>query len=405
MEFPIAWMGLSAIVALLCAVGVGSFAARFGFPVPDERFRSGNIDGLRGYLALLVMASHFSIWTEMTRGGDWHPAPGTMLSNFGVLSVTLFFMITGFLFYPKVAGGFTVTRWRALYVSRVFRIIPLQFVVLVVVSLIALARQGFIIGDDYLKLPIRAAEWMTGYSQPDLFGYHNTGLINAFVLWSLRYEWTFYLLVLPVLALLSGWRPIARRPFLVPAAMIATGYIAHRVHPGPLFLDSLMAFGFGILSRLILDVMPLDRLRSAPVTIGVAILFIGVVLTMPNALDLRVLTVVAMFFLCIAAGNRFGGIVTFRGALVLGECSFGIYMLHGIVLNLFFVSAAPLIARQSLAMIVLLFPLLAIAAVLVAILAFLCVERPMIRLGRRVATGRRSIDATATAPATVSIAP
>jgi peptidoglycan/LPS O-acetylase OafA/YrhL len=405
MEFPIALMGLSVIVALGCAVGVGSLAARYGFPVPDERFRSGNIDGLRGYLALLVMATHFSIWTEMTRGGSWRGAPGAMLGNFGVLSVTLFFMITGFLFYPKVAGGLAATRWRALYISRVFRIIPLQFVVFVVVSLIALARQNFNIGEDYLKFPFRAAEWITSYSEPDLFGYPNTGLINALVLWSLRYEWTFYLLVLPVLALVSGWGPIAKRPFLVPTAMIATGYIAHRLHPGPLFLDSLMAFGFGVLVRLILGVTPRERFQSMPVTIGVGALFITVVLATQNSLDLRILTVVASFFLCVAAGNRFGGIVTLRGALVLGECSFGIYMLHGIVLNLFFVSAAPWLAKQSLAAIALLFPLLAIAAALVAIVAFLCVERPMIRLGRIVATGRRPVDATATAPSTVSIAP
>ena len=54
-------------LANLMAVGI----ARAGFPI-RKQVEYNAIDGLRGFLALLVMGHHFVIWLQITRlGGDW----------------------------------------------------------------------------------------------------------------------------------------------------------------------------------------------------------------------------------------------------------------------------------------------------------------------------------------------
>jgi peptidoglycan/LPS O-acetylase OafA/YrhL len=360
----------------------GMLAARVGFPIPDESRRVGHIDGLRGYLALLVMSTHFSIWTMMTRGGGWQVAPSPLLNNFGVLCVMIFFMITGFLFFGKVSGGIRATDWKQLYISRLFRILPLSGVVVVTASLIALIMQSFVIGDSWITYPLRAGAWFLSYEQPTLFGYGDTALINALVLWSIRYEWTFYFLSLPLIALALGWAPFARRPWIVGLAMIGIGIGAHVLHPQPLFLDSMQAFGFGALARVVITRGAPGFLKSSQTAFLALTFLICVYAFTDNPLNPAVMAVLAFFFLCVAAGNPFFGLFTNRGALVLGESSFSIYMLHGIVLFVGFKIFWPTLTKMSLAQIIWLYPLFAFAAALISMTSYRLIERPGIALGR-----------------------
>lgn len=405
MPYPSTTIILFALIALVAALAAGAVAVRLGFPLPDERRRAGSIDGLRGYLALLVMVHHFGVWTVYGKQGQWRDPPSIVLSNFGVISVFLFFMITGYLFYPRVASGLGKFDWRRLYVSRFFRILPLQAVVVITVSVIALIRVNFHIGNTWIDYPARAALWMTSWGQPKFFGYEESGIVNASVLWSLKVEWTFYLLILPVLALICSTRVVQARRFLVPVVMAVIGVAVHRLHPKPIFLDNLVVFACGIAAHPILAMRGARWFAHPLAGLLAAAGFVGVMLLSTDPLNPIVLVVVGFFFLCIAAGNRFGGIVSNKAAIVLGEISFGIYMFHGIVLNLFFHTLLANWPSLSYAQAALTLPLLAIAVVAVAAALHLVVERPFIELGRKLVMGRKPRPDEETAGSSVVVAP
>lgn len=92
-----------------------------------------------------------------------------------------------------------------------------------------------------------------------------------------------------------------------------------------------------------------------------------------------------LFFLCVACGNSLLDVLNTRGALVLGECSFGIYALHGIVLESAFTSIASSHVETGRWMVMLSLPIMMIAAFLLSVASYLLIERPSIAGGKSLA--------------------
>lgn len=63
--------------------------------------RSSPIDALRGLLATAVVCHHFIVTYYWKVDGSWVRPESDVLNNMGVVPVSLFFMITGFLFLEK----------------------------------------------------------------------------------------------------------------------------------------------------------------------------------------------------------------------------------------------------------------------------------------------------------------
>lgn len=386
MDYPIGTAVGVALLGMMTALAIGWIALKAGFPLPVEGRRLGEIDGLRGYLALFVMMDHFTVWTTIlhTKGG-WRQAPDLIFINFGQVAVSLFFMITGFLFFLKMRHGIAGFEWRSIYISRVCRILPLQAVVVLLVSVIALVAVRFSIGHTWFSYPARVALWMTSFGQPALFGYGGSAMVNAQVLWSLKYEWLFYLIVMPLIAVATSWRPFARNPALVSCTVFVIGYLAHLLHPRPIFIDSLPLFAIGMLTRL--GVSKSWHAKAAhPLIMLVAAA--GLIATVTFSSDpFHPLTILSLslFFFSVASGGRFWGVFSSRAAIVLGECSFGIYMLHGIVLFLIFTVFSRQLSEMAISHVLLLFPACVVIVGAITIGAHLLVERPFIRIGHRLA--------------------
>jgi peptidoglycan/LPS O-acetylase OafA/YrhL len=390
-DHPFAPLLVLAPLTFAVATLVGSALARVGFPLQDASRRIGHIDGLRGYLALSVLIHHFVIWTYLTRlGRPWGAPVENVLNQLGPGAVALFFMTTGFVFYPRVLTGWRGNRWVAVYIGRVFRIVPLVVVSVAIIAAIVHWRTGAAPGLHDVKA---AALWISSWSQPALLGDASASRLNAHVLWSLWYEWFFYLLVLPACALgmdivrgkWPGWT--------VPAALLVVALAARAVHLPrnvqvyvPLFAAGMIAFEVSRQERVA------ARLRGA----GAAVLSVAVLaaamLLFHEPFGIVAMAGFALFFTAVACGNSMGGILATRGALVLGECSYGLYLLHGIVLALTFVEGRPVIDTLPVPWLGVVLPLLAIVAVLVTAATYLVVERPGIGAGKRLAgwwTGRR----------------
>ena len=381
-------LAVAATMGLTVTTRVAGRLHGLGFPVPADDRRIGCVDGLRGYLALSVMIHHFYLWIQTTRlSGTWTAPDINVLNEMGAGAVALFFMATGLVFYPRLRLGVLGIDWPTIYISRLFRIVPLVFVSVVGVTAIIILRTGAAPDLSFLKA---AACWVSSWSQPDLLGYADSARIDAAVLWSLKYEWVFYIALMPACAVVLE---IARRlklpTWTVPAALLV-GVIALRAalalrHTEVIGLRYIALFPIGMLALEIRERKALADVLAGPVAGGAALaaLALGMISTQfPYGLSLPLF---AVFFITVASGNSLFGLLKSKGARVLGECSFGVYVLHGILLDSLFVDLRPMLSHMQTPALVVLLPVVMVVAALVAAAAHLWVERPMIAAGKRLA--------------------
>lgn len=397
MAYPILAILVAAGLALVVATLAGSGLARAGFPLPDERQRLGRLDGLRGYLALSVMIHHFVVWFQVTRlGGTWSPPTVNFFNSLGTGGVALFFMTTGFVFYPRILKGWRGVDWRATYISRLFRIYPLVLVALALISLVILARTGSRTAGPptpatWADQPAAFAEWLGFWAEPPLFGEPDSGRINAYVLWSLWCEAMFYLFVLPGLAFLRdltrGRVPSWCLPFALGLlAALLSHFLRH-----PFVLPYLPLFAIGMLAFELRSRPAVARLLSGPPAAFVAILALAAAMVLKaSPFGFPQILAYGFFFACVGCDNSFGRLLATRGALVLGECSFGIYLLHGILLDVLFVDVFPRLGELTRVEILCGLPVAAAVIVAVGGLVYVTLERPCIRTGRRLAERGRA---------------
>lgn len=376
---------LAALTAVVAATLVASAIGRFGFPVPLSERRLGNVDGLRGYLALAVVFHHFYVWIELSRlGGAWKPITINFLNQLGAGSVGLFFMATGLVFYPKILKGLKENAWPSIFLLRFFRIVPLVVFSFIIVSAVIEFRATVAPDFHYVA---RAMKWVSAYDEPDLLGYSNSRRVNAKVLWSLWYEWLFYLTILPISAgLMSVTRRNRLPTCIVPIALFITGFgaqfVSYLLDRQVSVLFYLPLFASGMLAYEIRARLWLSSHLQKPWVGGLAVISLLAGMLTTNTPYSASLPLFAFFFVCITCGNDLGGLLRSRGAIVLGECSFGIYLLHGVLLSVIFNDAGAALNPISTDKLPYLLPIITMLTVFIAATTYLLIEKPMIKLGR-----------------------
>jgi peptidoglycan/LPS O-acetylase OafA/YrhL len=336
--------------------------------------RTLSLDGLRGILAMSVFFHHAAIYHAFLETGAWVTPPSRLYTLLGQGGVALFFMITGYLFWSRLVQGRGKPNWLSLYTGRVFRLGPLYLFAIGVMCLIIASRTGWRLHPPGLHpLP----KWlMLGFFQGgDINGYPRAVILLAWVTWTLRYEWLFYL-SLPLLAL------VARRPHVaVAAAVFVVGLILVGLR-NETPMASIATFGAGMLAGSLREIGFRNRLPEWATVLLVVMLLavIGLCSTAYSPLALIGLTGV---FLLISGGGTLFGLLTSRAAVRLGDISFGVYLLQGLVLTLFFqdtplaVSSLRSPEEHWAFMLV-----AALSLLLVATVTHVMIERPGIALGK-----------------------
>ena len=387
MNFYPAWPPLVTFVGMFWLADISLFASADAPPAPRPT-RLQTIDGLRGFLALSVVLFHGALYHRYLSDGTWGGPLSSGYILLGTGGVGVFFMITGYLFWCRVIDEQGRPDWARLYVGRVFRIAPLYLVAIFAMVVLVMISTGW-----QLRVPVTTfvkelAPWLAlGLLGPtDLNGHPATLILIAGVTWSLRYEWLFYL-TLPVIALAAGSGSVRLGVALV---AMAAGFL-WSFHGGPYL------FGPGDPSFATLFLIGIacacadrsgwaaridDRLASVVVVALIALLFrICQIAYWPLAMAL----LGACFYLVISGCTIFG-ILTRRASKRLGDISYGIYLLQGLVL-------AALFQFRSIRVFALTSPLrhwlvvLGATALLVclAALSHTWIERPGIVLGKRIA--------------------
>ena len=88
-------------MVLAVIVAASPILRRADAPVDATRHRTASLDGLRGFLALAVLLSHGTIYQTYLRTGIWLPVGG-FAGMLGQGGVSMFFMLTGFLFWSRL---------------------------------------------------------------------------------------------------------------------------------------------------------------------------------------------------------------------------------------------------------------------------------------------------------------
>lgn len=311
-------LALLTVLALshLLKIDTGNVAGRFA-----------SIDGLRGFLAFFVFLHHACIWYFYLNTGAWSAPPSSLYAYFGTGSVMLFFMVTAFLFSSKLIEGKTKgIDWCKLFTSRLLRIVPLYlFAVLLVFLIVAYLSHGELNVSPFTLIN-NMLKWLRFWSpgMPPLNGVGDSSLIVAAVFWTLPFEWGFYL-SLPLLAMMLSIKP---RPPIQYMVLTLLG-----IHILMKDWHQLIPFASGIATAYLHRIESVRKFASGKISSALIISFVSLaVVYFPNPRDAGAQFLLFGTFVLIACGNDLFGILTNKLSRLLGEMSYSVYLLHGMVL-------------------------------------------------------------------------
>jgi len=379
-------------LGVICAAVATPLFRLADAPTTDKAKRNPGLDGLRGFLALAVVFHHGAMYHGYLMTGIWKLLPSRFYTGLGQGGVSIFFMITGYLFWGKIIADQhkKSVNWRALYIGRIFRIAPVYLLAVCSMLVIVGFETGWTLAEPVSTVAKEVTNWLALGIRPryEVNGFRDTQVLLAGVTWSLRFEWDFYgaLFVLALtLAAICRMLPARHQLFswLLPGFILAACLIRS---PSPNYPDNAICCALFSLGMLAAACGPFrlgpDWLRSSAVLALVAIALVG----FPSSYQAGPVLLLGAAFTLIASGCTVFGIMTSRPAIRLGDISYGIYLLQGLALAAAF-RPAPLrllaLADPYYHWLLLLSATLALVGA--ATIVHVIVERPGIALGRRIA--------------------
>lgn len=307
-------------------------SAKLSFIDKLDTRKKNSLDALRCFLAIAVVFHHFMFNYFYSTAGQWSIQGYNVNAFLGRFGVFMFFMVSGYLF--SNIGINNIKWWITFFIKRFLRIAPMCLVSSILCIIIA-----FIYGDNKTVVYHDLIKWLDAgvlNYRPDLFGLENSDLINAGVTWTLRREWGLYF-SLPLLALLI---PQKKRKAAATVVAIVT-YVwfcvfkSSRIEENNQMLLSIFFFAIGFLSKHLksktVTKIALNRKFQLLLTVALCLTAVaGKPAAAPGIMF------IAMLFIAICNGFTLFGLLNSKGAIRLGEISYSIYLIHGIVWYLMF---------------------------------------------------------------------
>jgi peptidoglycan/LPS O-acetylase OafA/YrhL len=325
-------------MALLLLIAASPLFGAADVPPNPGVSRISTLDGLRGFLALGVFFHHGAIYHRYLSDGAWSLPPSRFYSLIGQVGVAMFFMITGYLFWSRIVAERGRLDWLQLYIGRVFRIGPLYLFAIACAAVIVLTRVGLHLNVSVLQLGAELGRFLSLGLIPmdDINGYPNSEMLLAGVTWTLRYEWYFYL-SLPLLALVAG-RSKLHLPFAFVMLTISLMYLTTHTKPSvsaPLSV-CIALFLIGMTCGSLVRTGMIAKIADPLGSLAVVILICTVFIIFDSSHNVGATLLLGGAFYLIASGCSLFGLLTSRAALRLGNVSYGIYLLQGLVLTIVF---------------------------------------------------------------------
>lgn len=345
------------------------------------------------------MFHHFVFANNFLVTGSWDSQDG-LFRNLGPVAVMIFFFITAFLFYGRAGDSKDIVDWVKTYISRFFRIAPLYAFAIIVMFLIVYTRDGWTLA---VSVKQEATSFIKSlalglFRFTPINGDDRAFVINAGVTWTLRYEWIFYF-SLPLVALFIRFVPSWTVRIGVLLAAFLVGGLLHRQAFG-FRTEPAVVFTLGMLAYEISKFKAIKPIMGGPITSAVGLVCLGIALVYPFSWFAPMQIALAFcFFLPTIFENSYFGVLHMAASRMLGEISYGLYLLHGMVLYLglrAFAGAGLLPEGDARWWLIL--PLSTVV-VLTSAATYVVIERPGIAVGRRLsrAISRQRMKVPATA--------
>jgi peptidoglycan/LPS O-acetylase OafA/YrhL len=319
------WPSCLEIGLLLACVATPLFRSADSPPIPSTG-RIDTLDGLRGFLALSVFFHHAAVYQQYLRYHVWDLPPIGVYSLAGQFGVSMFFMITGYLFYSQLLRAKGSPNWKKLYVGRIFRILPLYWFAIALVLIGVGFHTGWHLNEPPRQLLSELAKWSAGgvFVESPINHYDHVTQITADVTWTLGYEWRFYLALL-ALAIPARWRwsGLVLPPVLLGLVILHQSF---GQSTKPWMCTALFLIGMSTAS--FRAAFPDFNFKGIPGSLLVVALLVWTFFNPPSF----PIVVLGEAFLLIACGADLFGLLRWRPARRLGNVSYGIYLLQGPVL-------------------------------------------------------------------------
>jgi peptidoglycan/LPS O-acetylase OafA/YrhL len=330
---------LAGAFLLLAFLSSGYFLSS-RYPVNEVEKESHDIqlDGLRGVLAFGVMLFHFLCISQVVKIDKWdlsHYSPFVNLLGFH--TVFIFFGITGYLFLNKVLYSLDTSDyrfWLKLYIGRLFRLVPVALVCSISLCILFLDEVSAYYSLNG-KMPISFVWAMFNVATSSLFSKaHDPAEIGkdqwAYTIaagpnWSLHYEWLFYLL-LPVIAV-AGRKKTNLSFVLVTIALLST------IDGTKNFFVSWTSYTWAFIPGILVSIMRPKILNWSvlkhPFTgaFTVMLLLMSPLYARPKFL----IPILTVFLAILISNNDFTKVCSAKVLRSVGQTTYSIYLLHGIV--------------------------------------------------------------------------
>lgn len=299
------------------------------------------LDGARGLAAVFVFIHHSRMIYNFHEDGAFGPLGVFSYDSSGVFSaythigqasVLFFFMITGFLFSGKLIDSSGSIDNLKFYHGRIKRILPAYFLCLTISIAVAL-----IFGKSELAIgvnpPLTILSWLTfGYLPLQAMGGIPGPVMVSGVVWTLQIEWLFYALI-PFMGLfMNGVR--ATMTLVVTTTLISL-ILNHNNILSDKYLIICLSFSVGFISSVITRLKYTLKITSSIWFAFVSIAFAALsFIAYPNSYSILVACAIGMIFISVSSSNPIFKILTLPSLRLAGKCSYSVYILHGVLLNI-----------------------------------------------------------------------
>ncbi|KQM22066.1 acyltransferase family protein [Novosphingobium sp. Leaf2] len=375
------------IVSILLSLGLAHVVVGKSAE-PVDRARLQAVDGLRFFLAIGVIFSHFPAHWAMASSGVWNAGVAPVFKGFGSSAVTVFFMITGFLFYGKLRRGHGLVDWKSLYVGRFLRLTPLYLIAVAMMFVIVFQLTGWTVRASLPQTIVSSVSWLTFTIPGDraVNGYQNAQYVLAGAIWTLRFEWLFYA-ALPLGALLVR-RLEDHHKWLIALLVVAAIGIAVMPDVGLNWFRPrrLSPFFFGMITYEMTRSQTITGMLRSPLASVVVLLALLASFTLGNEYNAPRFVLMFLVFAPIACGNSVFGVMCWPATRALGDASYSIYLLHGIVLTVLLTLLGTGRVATDTMMVWLWLPVACVASCALSLVTYRLIELPCMQLLRRPAT-------------------
>jgi peptidoglycan/LPS O-acetylase OafA/YrhL len=329
--------GVAGTFALLCTRLGGVFAEA----IAPHANKVKSLEGLRGILALSVVAHHAYCWYRFTQYGLWGTPGSILFGRLGSFGVMQFFYISGYLFWRRLMKRGSIPL-RSFYLSRFIRIGPVYYICVGAAILVGFLTAGFHLRVSIPSLAGSFLPWLffSIGGEPSINGVDIQRIVSG-VVWTLSQEWLFYL-TLPFLAWFSRKKIRLLHLILVLGILFAVSkaLIPESTHQQALLITGrairgyakfmLIGFGGGILiatfeSRLREWIKPSAR-QANWLLLGLYLAY----LIIPG-IDTIVEVLPLAGFALVVLGTSLFGFLTSKAVRLLGLISYELYLIHGII--------------------------------------------------------------------------